>query len=269
MKIKELIKFIREKYNFTLYDIKTLIKQNLNVDSAYLIIHEDDEINEEEILEMCEQIKKGKPLQYVTHIQEFYGLNFYVDENVLIPQPDTEILVDEAINKMNKEKNNLKVLDLCTGSGAIAISIKNELKEKVEVVASDISEKAIEVAKKNAKKIVGENGIRFVKSDMFNQISEEKFDYILSNPPYIRTDVIKKLDIDVQNEPHLALDGGKDGLEFYRIIRKNIDKYLKKNGTLMMEIGYDQKDDLLELFEGAVCIKDFAENDRVIVYKNV
>jgi release factor glutamine methyltransferase len=232
---------------------------------------------------LLDRLTRGEPLQYITGHQEFMGIDFYVNKNVLIPQPDTEILVQAVLKYLehncgkenvkifeNLDKTKLKkskILDLCTGSGAIAISlVKNCQNGDAEVVASDISTDALEVASINCRK--NRTKVKLVESNLFENI-EGVFDIIVSNPPYIETDTIEELDIDVQNEPHLALDGGKDGLEFYRIIRKNIDKYLKKNGTLMMEIGYDQKDDLLELFEGAECIKDFAENDRVIVYKNV
>lgn len=274
MKLIELINCIKKEYKIDYLDIKKLIKESFNVDNSYFIFNENKEIEEEktsEILKKCKEIKNGKPLQYVTNIQNFFGLKFYVDENVLIPQPDTEILVEEAIERIKKIIDlkgikKVKVLDLCTGSGAIAISIKNELKEKVEVYASDISKKALNVAKKNAELILKEEKISFIESDMFNSI-EEKFDVIVSNPPYIKTEVIKTLDKEVQEEPMIALDGGYDGLKFYKEIRNEIENHLEDDGILLMEIGYDQKEELLNLFKNAICIKDFADNDRVIIWK--
>lgn len=273
MKLNELINYIKKEYKIDYLDIKTLIKETFNVDNSYFIINENEDIEENktsEILKKCKEIKNGKPLQYVTNTQYFYGLKFFVNKNVLIPQPDTEILVEETIERIKKiieikNGKKVKVLDLCTGSGAIAISIKNELKDKVEVYASDISKEALEVAKKNAKTILKEE-INFIESDMFSSI-KEKFDCIVSNPPYIKTEVIKTLDKEVQEEPILALDGGNDGLKFYKKIRKEIENYLEEDGILLMEIGYDQKEELLNLFDNAICIKDFANNDRVIIWK--
>lgn len=274
MKLNELINYIKKEYKIEYLDIKTLIKETFNVDNSYFIINENEDIEENktsEILKKCKEIKNGKPLQYVTNTQYFYGLKLFVNENVLIPQPDTEVLVEETIERIKKiieikNGKKVKVLDLCTGSGAIAISIKNELKDKVEVYASDISKEALEVAKKNAELILKEEKINFIESDMFNSI-EEKFDVIVSNPPYIKTQVIKTLDKEVQEEPILALDGGNDGLKFYKEIRKEIENYLEEDGILLMEIGYDQKEELLNLFDKAICIKDFANNDRVIIWK--
>ena len=242
-----------------------------------------------------EELKIGKPIQYITHEQYFYGNKFYVDENVLIPQPDTEIIVEETLKQIkNLKKQNVKILDLCTGSGAIAISILNYFdkyigdnssklnvsdfnkkiddftleanKKNIEMYASDISKNALKVAYKNEENILKKHVIKFVQSNMFDNI-KEKFDIIVSNPPYIKSDVIKTLQKDVQNEPHIALDGGKDGLKFYKIISDNYKKYLEKDGIILLEIGFDQRNDVQTLFKGSTCIKDFAGNDRVIIYK--
>ena len=276
MKIKELInygknKLIENKIEDENIKTKVLLKYILNVDDSYLIIHNDENQDKEietKFITCINELIQGKPLQYITHNQEFMNLNFYVDENVLIPQPDTEILVLQTINIIKQYENrNIKVLDLCTGSGAIAISTAKAFENQaVQVYASDISDKALEVAKKNAKK--NDVHINFINSNMFENI-DEKFDIIVSNPPYIETETIKKLSKDVQQEPHIALDGGFDGLEFYKIIASEYEKYLNDNGTLLLEIGYNQKQSVTELFRNrnVECIKDLAQNDRVIIVK--
>lgn len=276
MRLQELIKYGKDQLKNNKIDdetikAKALLKYILNVDDAYLIIH-NNEIQSTEIekkyKDLMEELIEGKPLQYIMHTQEFMNLNFYVDENVLIPQPDTETLVLQAIKRIKQyENNNIKVLDLCTGSGAIAISLAKEFENKnVQVYASDISDKALEVAKKNSKK--NDVHINFINSNMFENI-DEKFDIIVSNPPYIETETIKKLSKDVQQEPHIALDGGFDGLVFYKIIASEYEKYLNDNGTLLLEIGYNQKQSVIELFinRNVECIKDLAQNDRVIIVK--
>lgn len=276
MKIKELInygknKLIENKIEDENIKTKVLLKYILNVDDFYLVIHNDENQDKEietKFINCINELIEGKPLQYITHHQEFMNLDFYVDENVLIPQPDTEVLVLQTINIIKQyESGNIKVLDLCTGSGAIAISTAKAFENQaVQVYASDISDKALEVAKKNSKK--NDVHINFINSNMFENI-DEKFDIIVSNPPYIETETIKKLSKDVQQEPHIALDGGFDGLEFYKIIASEYEKYLNDNGTLLLEIGYNQKQSVTELFinRNVECIKDLAQNDRVIIVK--
>ena len=253
-----------------------LIQFVLNMDKMQLIINQEDEVSKESeniYLTYIEQVISGKPVQYITNEQEFMNLKFYVDENVLIPQPDTEILVEEAIKTIDeiRPEKNIKVLDLCTGSGAIAIAIKKyaeDAKKQIEVYASDISEEAIKIAEKNAKR--NDVHINFILSDMFQKMEEKDFDIILSNPPYIETQTISSLSKEVQYEPHMALDGGEDGLEFYRVIAENAHEYLNKNGSILLEIGYNQKKKVMQIFEEAKkysnirCIKDLSDNDRVI-----
>ena len=216
----------------------------------------------EKFLSFVEERKKRKPFQYIINKQNFYGLDFYVDENVLIPRFDTEVLV-EKILKDNKD-NNLQVLDLCTGSGAIAISLK-KLGEYKSVKALDISEKALDIAKKNSK--LNETTIDFICSDMFEKING-KFDIIVSNPPYIPSRDIEDLSLEVKDyEPKLALDGLEDGLYFYRIIAKEAKAYLKENGKIYLEIGYNQAKDIREIFKEYNKIevyKDLAGKDRVV-----
>lgn len=218
------------------------------------------------------KIIEGKPIQYITNYQEFMKLQFYVNENVLIPQPDTEILVEQVINE-NKNKN-INILDLCTGSGAIGISIAKYI-EKSNIIATDISSKALQIAKLNAEKNLVHKKIEFILSDMFKDIGKRSFDIIVSNPPYIKTKIIKNLDKTVQNEPSLALDGGMDGLKFYKIIAQKAHEFLNKNGKIYLEIGYDQKDDVVNLlkntfkYKDIICIKDLEQNDRVIIASKI
>lgn len=253
---------------------KILLSFLLKTDKIYLVINQDSEINDEvcyNFRKLVDEIIQGKPLQYIIRNQEFMGLNFYVDENVLIPQPDTEILVQEVINICNKSgKDRIKILDLCTGSGAIAISIyKNINIKNKEVYGSDISEKALEVAKMNNTN--NDTTVTFIKSDLFNNISEKNFDIIVSNPPYIETEKIKTLSKQVKSEPILALDGGEDGLNFYRDIIKETPNYLKKGGFLFLEIGYNQKESVTKLlydnglYKNIEVFKDISLNDRCII----
>ena len=275
MKIEELIKYGTEfltnkDEKEARYIAKELLSNFINKDNTYLVINKDKEIEKDielKYIMALEKILNGTPIQYIINNQNFMGIEFYVDENVLIPQPDTEVLVEEVIRISNNE-NKKKILDLCTGSGAIAISLKNTI-ENIDVVASDISKNALDVAKRNAKKC--NVNIEFIQSNLFEKI-EDKFDIITSNPPYIKTEVIKTLDKEVQNEPVIALDGGKDGLEFYRKIIKQAKKYLYDNGCLALEIGFDQKEEVVKIFqnEGYKQIyskKDFGNNDRIVIGK--
>lgn len=250
---------------------KILLANILNVKKEYLLIHSEEEVKQEDKIKYEDCIKeliKGKPLQYITNKQEFMGLDFYVDENVLIPQPDTEILVEKTIEIADNTQKN-KVLDMCTGSGCIAISLAKNI-DNSQITAADISDNALIIANRNAINNNLENKIKFINSDMFSNINE-KFDIIVSNPPYIETKTINKLDIEVQNEPLLALDGGIDGLKFYNIIANNAFKYLNENGYLLLEIGYNQQKSVTQLLQNTgkytniETIKDLGGNYRVVI----
>ena len=253
---------------------RILLSNLLNIQKEKLVVIDDkpleEKIEKQYKLQILEVIN-GKPIQYITSSQEFMKLNFYVDENVLIPRADTEILVEEVINIAKTMNKSLKILDLCTGSGVIAISIAKYI-EKCELYASDISEYALEIANKNAISNNVDKKITFVHSNMFENL-KEKFDIIVSNPPYIKADIIKTLDKQVQHEPHIALDGGKDGLKFYKEIVKNTNKYLNVGGYLCLEIGYDQKIQVEKLIKGANIFNniyskmDLYGNDRIVVAK--
>jgi len=248
---------------------KSLLAYVLSKPKEYLIINSELELDsEKEIMfnKHIEELLNGKPLQYITKTQEFFGMQFYVDENVLIPQPDTEILVEEVI-EIAKKENKKRILDLCTGSGCIAISLSENL-DNANIIATDVSETALGIANKNDRK----RKITFKQSDMFENLCDEKFDIIVSNPPYIKTKVIESLEKDVQQEPKLALDGGEDGLKFYRAITENAYKYLNNDGYLCLEIGENQKEEVMELlksnnYQDIYCKKDLAGNDRVIIAK--
>lgn len=278
MKIKELIEYGKNTLNKNEVQDSSIISRILaeyilNFNRQEIIANLDKEVKEEQrvryYLALIEIIQ-GMPIQYITNKQEFMKLDFYVDENVLIPQPDTEILVEKAIEEAKKIEN-VEILDMCTGSGCIGISIAKNI-ENAKVTLVDISKYAIEIAKKNALRNKVESQLTFIQSNMFEKV-EKKFDIIVSNPPYIKTDVIPKLDKQVQNEPHIALDGGKDGLKFYKIIIEEAQKYLKENGKLILEIGYDQKEEVENLikqsgqYKKIEVIKDLSQNDRVIIVK--
>lgn len=253
---------------------RLLMQFVLNKTRQYLLVYDEKQltkVQEESYFNSINKIKEGIPLQHITHQQEFMKMNFYVDENVLIPRPDTEILVEEVIN-ISKKINAKKILDLCTGSGAIAVSLAKYINQS-EITAVDISKNAINIAKKNAKINEVQDRITFVESDLFENLPNEKYDIIVSNPPYIKKDIIKTLDKEVQQEPNIALDGGIDGLDFYRKIVKHGYEYLKYKGYLCLEIGYDQKIDVIELIENeekyidTYSKKDLYGNDRIVITK--
>ncbi len=276
MKIEELLKYGKEKLEQQKVEDASIISRILmqyvlEIDRNKLIINKKDNVDinkEKEYKECIEKIVKGTPIQYITNNQEFMRLNFYVDENVLIPQPDTEILVEEVIKSIDI-MGNIEILDMCTGSGCIGISLAKNI-ENTKVTLVDISKEAIEIAKKNAIQNGVENKVNFIQSDMFENV-KGKFDIIVSNPPYIRTDIIQTLDRQVQAEPYIALDGGEDGLDFYKVLINEAYKYLKKNGKIFLEIGYDQKKEVENLakkskhYKKIETIKDLSQNDRVII----
>ena len=244
----------------------------LNKPRQYIIVNDLNKLTAKEENQYFSAIKKmrqGVPLEHITHQREFMKLNFFVNENVLIPRQDTEILVEEVMN-IAKKTNAKTILDLCTGSGAIAVSLAKYL-PNTEITAVDISQEALKVAKKNAISNEVENQITFISSDLFTNLENQKFDIIVSNPPYIKEGVMKELDKEVKMEPELALNGGKDGLYFYRKIVSNAYQYLKYKGYLCLEIGFDQKIDVIELieneekFENTYSKKDLYDNDRIIV----
>ena len=198
------------------------------------------------------------------------GLDFKVNKDVLIPRADTEILVEEVI-KIANQFENIKILDLCTGSGAIGISLAKNIKNSI-IMLSDISINALNIAKQNA--IINNTIVKSIESDLFSNIGE-KFDIIVSNPPYIETQTICTLDKEVQKEPKLALDGGTNGLNFYRKIIEQADEFLNKNGYLCLEIGYNQKNAVIDMvlktkkYSNTYSKKDLSGNDRIVICKKI
>ena len=250
---------------------RMLLQATLKKSREYLMIYDNKEvenIDRDRYIKNVKRLILGEPLQYITGIQEFMKLNFLVTKDVLIPRPDTEILVEEVIRKAENISNPV-ILDLCTGSGAIAVSLAKYIKN-VHICAVDISSKALEIAKKNAELNGVKNNIEFIESNLFDKIKERKFDIKVSNPPYIETETIKTLSKDVQSEPKIALDGGKDGLDFYRKIADSGSKYLNRQGYICLEIGYNQRIAVRQILENKKryvninCIKDLCGNDRVI-----
>ena len=222
---------------------------------------------EERYFQLIEKRAGRIPLQHLTGVQKFMGFEFMVNEHVLVPRQDTELLVLEAEKQLRSSSGeNLEVLDMCTGSGCIAISLKAR-NPQIQCIAADISEKALEMAKKNAEKMQSE--IVFVHTDMFSNITGT-FDMIVSNPPYIPTKVIESLEEEVRlYDPFSALDGKEDGLYFYRILAKESPRFLKDGGWIYMEIGHDQSASVEALlkeagFEEIRTEKDLAGLDRVV-----
>ena len=212
------------------------------------------------------------PIQYIMGTTKFCGINFLVDERVLIPRPETEMLVEvaeEFFYERRKTKDERRILDLCTGSGCIAISLTKRLPD-CKIVASDISDEALEVARWNADSKDGAGRIKFIKSDLFEYI-DGKFDIIVSNPPYIARYEFYTLQKEVLEEPRIALDGGEDGLDFYARILRDAPYYLNDGGYLVMEMGYGQRRSIEKMINRTVGLqvvevrKDYNGIDRVII----
>lgn len=249
---------------------RLLLMHGLNKKYHQIIGELESEVSEEAVknlLKQARQVADGLPIQYLLKSQEFYGLSFYVDENVLIPRPETELLVALLVEKLSGRE--IKVLDIGTGSGAIAISLAKNL-EKCKITAVDISKKALKVAKHNAKENNVDERIEFLESNLFSNLEKYAFDCIVSNPPYITKEEMNNLPKNVTNEPKEALYGGEDGLYFYKEIVNKSDSYLKDKGMLAFEIGCKQAEQvkkIMELkgFENISVIKDYNNLNRIIV----
>lgn len=250
-------------------DARLLLEYVCHTTRQDLLAHGDREVTEDNVENYRALFKKRAahvPLQHLTGVQEFMGLEFAVNGDVLVPRQDTEILVEEAMRFLH---DGMRILDVCTGSGCILLSLLH-YSNGCEGIGLDISEKALAVAKENAKRL-GISEVSFGQGDLFEGLlDEKKFDMIVSNPPYIRSDVIPGLMEEVRDfEPAEALDGGEDGLVFYRRIIEEAPRHLIGGGMLFFEIGYDQAEAVTSLMKNAgfrdvEVVRDFAGNDRVV-----
>lgn len=269
-------------------DCKILYCYLMNITNTQLILEYQKILPDslcDEYFKLLDRRSSGVPLQHITGVQDFMGLEFMVNEHVLIPRQDTETLVEDAIDVIKhnalrgeqlsiKPKKEYEVLDLCCGSGAIGVSLA-ALCDNVKVTCSDLSQDAIDVAKKNASKLAASKKINFANGNLLmpfkGRFKNKKFDLIISNPPYIKTSVIPTLQKEVRDhEPMMALDGGVSGLDFYKSIIGDAADCLKKEGVLMFEIGHDQKEDVCALleeagrFENITGLQDLARRDRIV-----
>jgi release factor glutamine methyltransferase len=261
-------------------DASLLLAHVLNTTRAALLAHGTDALDDDALAAYRDLIQRrlnGECAAYILGKKEFRGLEFLVNKSVLVPRPETETLVETAVNMLNKKNRDtekISVLDLCTGSGAIAVSIKSEMPE-VHVWATDICGQALETAKTNAARLLPNTSVHFYQGDLFNALPfntppVEKFSVILSNPPYIPSNEIKTLAPEVQNEPLIALDGGQSGLDIIERIIEGAPDYLIKNGALLMETAGKKQAEktavLLEKkgFTNINIYKDLSGQERVI-----
>ncbi len=230
----------------------------------------DKPLAEPELARYRELIKRrlgGEPVAYLVQEQEFWGLPFHVDASVLVPRPDTETVIEVARGVRTDRTAACRVLDLCTGSGAIAVSLAREL-PAARVIATEVSADAAALARKNAERNAVGDRVDVRVGDLWQPVAGERFDLIVSNPPYVATHVIATLSPEVRCEPRLALDGGADGLRFYDRIVAEARAYLEPGGALVVEHGFDQADAVRARFEAAgltrvTLVHDLAKNPRV------
>ena len=261
-------------------DARILICHCLGITQTQLALNPDEDIPKDKIKELetlKERRKNGEPVAYLTGERGFYECIFKVSNDTLIPRADTETLVEEAIadiTELCEEKQEVKILDLCCGTGCIGISVAKVLSEcfdRVSLTLADVSEKAMAICKENTENLIEEDNIEvsFTVGNLFDNINDADFDAILSNPPYIASSVIPTLEKQVQFEPKLALDGGKDGLDFIKAIAEEAKNHLVPGGLLEMEIGYDQAQSASQIlsengYTNIDVIQDLAGNDRVV-----
>lgn len=268
--LDEAVKTLKSAQNENpIFEAHLTVRTVLNLSALDIVLKAKDEVSDKDIDTVRKILLrriKGEPLQYILGTQEFMGLNFSVNPSVLIPRADTEILTEYVLSYFAGKP--FSALDLCTGSGCIAISLAH-FNKNARIKGIDISEEAVKTAEKNTEDLGVSDRVSFKTADIFTLDSFGKFDLIISNPPYIESGVIPSLSDTVSGfEPHLALDGGADGLKFYRHIIKIAPKYLQKGGMLAFEIGFNQKQAVIEMmkdnFTDITAIKDYSSNDRVV-----
>ena len=256
------------------FDARYLLEWVLNESHAYLLLHGTDEVKDslkDRYMEALRKREQHVPLQYITNEQEFMGYSFYVDERVLIPRQDTEVLVEAVLQHIKQYQGQCEdILDMCCGSGCIGLSIAKYLADhgmSSIVALSDLSEGALEVTRKNAERL--DLQVAIVQGDLFQNV-KGRYDILVSNPPYIPSKVVDELMPEVrEHEPRMALDGEADGLSFYRRIIREAVNYIKEDGYVFFEIGFDQAEDLREIFvehgfQNMKVQKDLTGHDRVV-----
>ncbi len=267
MVISELLRYARKELSDNaVFEARQIVMRALNINETELITRGTEAVADEAVKDvehMLDRRLSGEPLQYILGEAEFMSLKFEVNPSTLIPRADTETLVETVIEEIGKKQ--VRLLDIGTGTGCVGISIAHY--SKAGVTLADISREALETAKRNA--LLNNVTADFLKIDILNEVPDGEFDVIVSNPPYIETEVIKTLQREVKDhEPFSALDGGADGLEFYRRIVSIAPSLLAENGLLAFEIGYNQGKAVSELmekdFESVKIIKDLCGNDRVV-----
>ncbi|MEI0567108.1 peptide chain release factor N(5)-glutamine methyltransferase [Brachyspira pulli] len=270
---------INNDYKVSYIEAQTIIMHTLNLSKVKLISEGLKELTESDINQIDRFINRRlnyEPLSYIINKKEFYGFDFYVDSNVLIPRPETEEIIDLVLD-YTKDKDNISICDIGSGSGNIPITLKKlflEQNKNIDITALEISSSAVEVIKKNTLNILGSiDSINIINADALDFLPEKKFDIIVSNAPYVPLRDRDSLQRDLEFEPQNALYSGYDGLDFYRSFLSIINRYLKDNGAFFFEIGYDQGEVLINICNGidiknAAVEKDLSNKDRFLVCFN-
>ena len=269
--LKDIKNKIKSLEDYSENEEYVLIEKSLNITKEQLFLKQN--FISSELRKIDRKLKRrlsGEPINKIFKEQNFYGFDFYINKNVLAPRKETEELVEKVVLDTKNTNKQVNLLDMCTGSGCIGLTLKLICKDKVNIEISDIDKKALSVARLNAEKFKLKTQVKIKKSNMFERLkSDEKFDIITCNPPYISKSEYNKLSNGVKNfDPKIALLGGEDGLDFYRILAKEGSNYLLKNGRMYLEIGYNQKSKVEKIFRAYnynfECYKDYSNNDRII-----